>query len=181
MANLIDYSYFTGDVNIPNSNDQNIQSRLSIFISTYEVDFLNKILGYELYKRVVDSPSNADIILLMNGTEYEDDNGVTQKWKGLIDTSAKRSIIANYIYKFWMVDSTVQYSGNSVYVPISTDKEVSNPHSKVHDVWRYMSSEVYSMVCYLLSNENKSKYPEYNSTIASRALYYVKPLNYFDI
>lgn len=90
---LIDASYFVGEIGIPNSADVPTAERIAWFINKYEPLFLQKIMGYPLYKAFVAGmnvipPATPDIRFLniLYGTEYTDIQGLPNKWKGLIVT-----------------------------------------------------------------------------------------------
>lgn len=92
---FIDASYFVGDLNIPNSGSSEIAERITWFIQKYEPIFLQKLLGYPLYKAfiaglAVTPPATPDprLINILYGCEYTDLNGNLQKWKGLIITDS---------------------------------------------------------------------------------------------
>lgn len=179
MANLIDITYFVGDINIPNIDDANVSSRLTFFITKHSQDFLKKILGYALFKRLSDE--SEAITALLSGAEYTDDNGDFQKWNGLVDSTNKISFIANYVFFKWVDDASNQFSGSAFYTPKADDRILVAPIQKSKAAWDLIYAETYNMVCYLLSNSKKDLYPEYSSQLASYALFYTKPINSFDI
>jgi hypothetical protein len=104
---FIDASYFVGELNIPNSDQAPVIERITWFIEKYEPDFLQKLMGYPLYKAFltginVVTPSVPDIkwINILYGTEYIDLRGETQKWKGLIVTDNPiYNLSGGYVYK----------------------------------------------------------------------------------
>lgn len=90
---FIDSSYFVGELNIPNADQQAIAERLNLFIGKYEPDFLQKLMGYPLFKAFlagmnVVPPAIPDIrwLNILYGAEYTDRQGQVAKWKGLIVT-----------------------------------------------------------------------------------------------
>lgn len=104
---LIDASYFVAELNIPNTVDQAINERVAWTIQKYEPDFLQKLLGYPLYKAFVaglnvTSPTVPDIrwTNLLYGAEYTDWNGYAQNWKGLIVTDTPViNMTGGFVYK----------------------------------------------------------------------------------
>jgi hypothetical protein len=104
---LIDKSYFVGDLDIPNTGDLPVSERLTWFIQKYEPDFLQKLLGYPLYKVFiaglnVTAPAVPEqrFIDILYGKEYTDINGLLRKWKGLIVTdSPTLNLAGGYVYR----------------------------------------------------------------------------------
>lgn len=104
---FIDASYFVGNINIPNTGEQSVAERLTLFINKYEPQFLRKLLGYPLYKAfvagmAVPPPATPDqrFLNILYGTEYTDYQGRLQMWKGLIVTDNPVFTIAgNASYK----------------------------------------------------------------------------------
>lgn len=92
---FIDTSYFVAELNIPNSGDTAVAERIQWFINKYEPLFLQKLMGYPLYKAFVSgmnvalpSTPSQRLLNILYGTEYIDFNGLPQKWKGLIVTDS---------------------------------------------------------------------------------------------
>lgn len=104
---LIDKSYFVGDLDIPNTGDLPVSERVIWFIQKYESDFLQKLLGYPLYKVFiaglnVTPPATPEqrFIDILYGKEYTDLNGILRKWQGLIVTdSPTLNIAGGYVYR----------------------------------------------------------------------------------
>lgn len=104
---FIDASYFVGDLNIPNTGDAPVAQRLTWFIEKYEPEFLQKLMGYPLYKAFlaginVISPAVPDMkwLNILYGAEYTDFRGYLQKWKGLIVTDNPiYNLSGGYVYK----------------------------------------------------------------------------------
>lgn len=90
---FIDASYFVGELDIPNSGEPAIAERITLFINKYEPLFLQKLMGYPLYKAFITGlnvipPATPDIrwLNILYGAEYTDRQGFVAKWKGLIVT-----------------------------------------------------------------------------------------------
>lgn len=104
---LIDKSYFVGDLNIPNTGDLPVSERLTWFILLNEPDFLQKLLGYPLYKVFiaglnVTPPTTPEqrFIDILYGKEYTDLNGLQRKWQGLIVTdNPTLNLAGGYVYR----------------------------------------------------------------------------------
>jgi hypothetical protein len=90
---FIDASYFVAELNVPNSGQPAVLEKITWFIEKYEPIFLQKLMGYPMYKAFVAginvvAPATPDIrwLNILYGAEYTDWQGYTQKWKGLIVT-----------------------------------------------------------------------------------------------
>lgn len=104
---FIDASYFVGNLNIPNTDQQAVAEALSLFILKYEPEFLQKLLGYPLYKAFINgmnvvapaTPAQRYLDILY-GKEYTDLNGNLAKWQGLIITDSPTvNLSGNLVYK----------------------------------------------------------------------------------
>lgn len=104
---LIDKSYFVGDLDIPNTGDLPVSERVTWFIQKYEPMFLEKLLGYHLYKPFIAGLSvtppavpEQRFIDILYGKEYTDISGIPRKWKGLIVTdSPTLNLAGGYVYR----------------------------------------------------------------------------------
>jgi hypothetical protein len=104
---FIDASYFVGDLTIPNTDEPAVLQRLTWFIQKNEPVFLQKLMGYPLYKAFlaginVVSPAVPNIkwLNILYGAEYTDFQGYIQKWKGLIVTDIPiYNLSGGYVYK----------------------------------------------------------------------------------
>lgn len=91
---LINASYFVADLNIPNSDQPEIAEKINWYIAKYEPKCLQHILGYPLYKALINAINEVDDLMTLDqryknilfGTEYTGFNGFTKYWKGLITT-----------------------------------------------------------------------------------------------
>lgn len=102
-----DASYYVGDLTIPNGGKTEIAQRITWFIQKYEPVFLQKLLGYPLYKAFVagmsvTAPATPDqrFLNILYGCEYTDLNGYLRKWKGLILTDSPiYNLAGGQVYK----------------------------------------------------------------------------------
>lgn len=104
---FIDASYFVAELSIPNSGELPVSERITWFIEKYEPLFLQRLLGYPLYKAFVAgmnvslpaTPAQRFLDLLY-GKEYTDIQGYIQQWRGIIVTdSPVFNISGNLVYK----------------------------------------------------------------------------------
>ncbi|HEY4288264.1 MAG TPA: hypothetical protein VGN00_14265 [Puia sp.] len=104
---LIDISYFVGDINIPNTDQEPVQQRVNYAIQKYEQEFLRKLLGYPLYKAFISSlqvipPAVPEqrMVDILYGKEYTNLQGRLTQWRGLILTdNPVFNLAGEYIFK----------------------------------------------------------------------------------
>ena len=104
MANLIDYTYFIGEVNLPASALTGTYADIDKFIAKYEPIALRELLGNTHYLELqaeIDAGSyTTKWDRLVNGYDYTEDfngNDHTVSWNGLINTE-KISLLSYFIY-----------------------------------------------------------------------------------
>lgn len=153
---LIDQSYFVGHLLIPNiSGTGPVYEGNAIEvirnIQTHEPDYLKALLGVELYE------------LFIAGIA---ETTPAAKWTNLkaliIDTNAKTSPIAGYVYFHYMRDRVSIMTGAGEAV---SNNENSNPalvQSKMIRAWNNMSNQSDKIIEFLI--ENSSTYPEWDSS-----------------
>jgi hypothetical protein len=175
MPNLIDTSFFVGEINIPNTGKLEIQESLTHFITKYEQDLLQQLFGYELWKSYNADNTTPRFAYIINGVEY--DNG-TKNWRGLIyaNGTTKLSLIANYIYYQWMKDKEIWNSGIGVVRPTPNQAIVMSPGLKMVEAWNDMSEQICEFYDYMNFSKN-DVYPEWSTF----GLWQFKRTNDFDI
>ena len=100
MANLIDDTYFIGDITIPNVNSSDVNDTLDHDITIYEKEILIKLLGYPLYKLMTTTPTLSPFKELIEGEEFSfelDGDTIDVKWEGLQNNN-KISLISYFVY-----------------------------------------------------------------------------------
>ena len=166
MANLIDKTYFIGEIALPNKlTDGGDLSNISTYIAKYERQVLINLLGYDLYKALkteIDAGSyTATWDAFVNGAEYTVD-GYTVKWNGLVN-SELQSFIAYYIYFYYMRDLISSTTGIGEVFNNAENSERISPAAKQANAWsRFL--ELYGSVTdgsfhpsayrYLIENED---------------------------
>lgn len=163
---LIDQTYFTGRLNIPNSDKDFVLERLQYFIDDLEPKFLTDLFGYPLYSLLaVEMQAEEDDSLssystrfdrLINGYEYTRQDTRLHKWNGLffIRDSVKVSLIANYIYWHWLKDQNSQTTGLGENATQAQNATLVSPTIKMNQVWNEMSDMVQQLYCFMQSNRN---------------------------
>lgn len=104
---FIDASYFIGELDIPNSDQQAVLDNITMFINKYEPIFLQNLMGYPMYKAFIAGmnttpPVTPDIqwLNILYGAEYTDRQGLLAKWKGLIITDTPiYNLAGGYAYR----------------------------------------------------------------------------------
>jgi hypothetical protein len=198
---LIDVSYFVGEPTIPNTDNPAVAERVIYFIQKYEPIFLQKLLGYPLFKAFtagisVASPATPDqrYLNILTGIEYTDSSGILQKWKGLVVKTEsadapndynnptfcqKESCIADYIYWQMLKDRATSTSGFGEVSPVSEDAVSKSSWKKAAGRWNQMHRSVCELMAYLVyANTGPTPlYPEWTNTNEIEALRSFKFMN----
>jgi hypothetical protein len=169
MPNLIDSSFFVGDINIPNTSKPEVAESLNLFIAKHETELLKQLFGYELWKSYNTDATTPRFFSLING---EDD------WRGLvynISLDVKGSLIAYYVYWFWMKDKQIWNSGYGTVRPKGDQTEVMPVYLKLMEAWNTFSKQACEFISYI--GNNKDIYPEWSPI----NLWEFNTINDFDI
>jgi len=166
---LIDWTYFIRDIMIPNidpaikSNSAELD-RLNKFILKYETQCLKSILGYPLYKAVVNEQSQR-ITDLLYGTEYTDCQNNLKKWDGIVRPQEFISLIANYIYFYYQESLKAHTSGVGTMITKPDGGREFSPADKMAKAWNFFSEQVYEMTNFLWFQavNNVRTYPEFTN------------------
>lgn len=93
---IIDASYFFGNLEIGQLDEQSVQDKLNLFIDQYEPEFMESVMGYASYKAfkagLLEDPIEEKWTNLLSGAEYTDINGRLQSWKGIIRNTGAISV-----------------------------------------------------------------------------------------
>lgn len=142
MANLIDYTYFVDDINVPDANGT--YSTLDDFITKFEKKYLIRVLGYTLYKLIAayDSAhpeaSEQRIRDIIEGKEFQSDDLVfTYKWNGLKNTDLI-SPIAYYVYYHHQVSKITHTSTSGEKKNAIENSQPVETSFKLYDAWNNM-------------------------------------------
>lgn len=166
---IIDDTYFTGKINVPNLKEYNGSDVNAIeeYIQKYGRLFLRETLGNVLYKDLMENLDSEDGALLPNadekwvklidGTEYVKD-GVTYTWLGIKGGSDlyKESVLAYFIYLNYF--EITYFTGFSLAVTEAKNSTVINPSNHLVEIWNdfvglYQGSCSYNPGIYFNSNE----------------------------
>ncbi len=138
---IIDYTYFKGDIYIPNLNKTEVLENLNNFIAEYEKKILIDLLGYDLYKNFTegieaDSPAQKWLDL-RDGKEYTvdyDGSEYTVKWAGL-KNAEKESLLAYFTYFYLVRSGAISLTGIGAVVNQSDNSNTVSPSSRIINAW----------------------------------------------
>lgn len=143
MANLIDATYFVGDIEIPNIAQAPVAADLLKSITLHEKEVLIDLLGYTLYKELqvaIALPYTAGDKWgkLINGEEFSfelDGETINTKWDGLKGFE-KKSLIAYNIYFYHRRKRASYMSGSKTEVEAESENSVKTSLSeKLIYIW----------------------------------------------
>jgi len=147
MANIIDSTYFKGEILLTNKTD--LATDITEAITRYEKEILIALLGYKTYKDMIATPTVEPYLSLINGAEFEFTfDGITQlqKWEGLKNTD-KESLIAYYVFYKYFERTFSKSSGVNVVKPKAEAAETTTPLWKMINAWNRMI-ELYGFIPY---------------------------------
>lgn len=168
---IIDTTYFQGHLMIAQKNQVAISSNLEVMIRQCEDEFLQKILGYQLYKDFTAALTGTPAqkwIDLRDGKEFTDAIGQLNKWVGFKNTD-KKSPIANYVYYKWMENEVSSTTGTGEKKMIFSSSVNYSPGQKMTRAWNEMV--IWNRVLYKFLEVNKDVYSYY--VFHSNELFYV--------
>lgn len=141
---LIDGTYFTRELSIPNVNEMqtDVSDNLEMLVDEKVRLFLQVVLGFELYASldsdIVNGVLKSDAAQrwkdLVNGKTYNDGS---KNWAGLLQAygTYKKSLLANFVFHDWLAGNTTSVSGVGE-VNIKGKNSVSViPNQRLSKVW----------------------------------------------
>lgn len=164
---IIDDSYFTGKINVPNNTEYNGSTVEAIedYINKYGRLFMRETLGNVLFKDLMLNLDNGELIEnaaqkwvdLINGKEYVK-NGETYTWQGIKGGCDlyKDSVLAYFVYLNYF--EITYFTGFSLASTESKNSTVINPSNhlvEIHNdfVSLYQGSCDYEPISYFYPNE----------------------------
>jgi hypothetical protein len=162
MSNIIDHTYFYGKLSLPQTNNTEGRSIVDQFITTYEPEYLQKALGYDLWKAFttgIEGSGEPDQRWkdLLEGKEITYQNR-TYKWTGFENTE-KKSPIACYVYYKYMEDKASDNTLVGTVVQNVDNNTRVNSLRKMVDAWNSMVDM--NNTLWLFLYQNKADYPEW--------------------
>jgi hypothetical protein len=179
----IDASYFFGPLHVAQKSDSAVSGSLTMFIDEHEDRLLTDLLGYDLYKAYKAGIANSTQIYkdIRDGKEYTNRAGISTKWRGLIYTvgSAKKSLIANYVYWHWMQNEVSSTTGTGEKVAANQNAVNVSPAGKMVEAWNEMVTMIWDLIEFLLTKE--SDYPQFQEQYSRIHCGLLKKQNLFGI
>lgn len=173
---LISPPCFKGEIVIPNITDPSVQNRVQGFIDKYEPICLVNVLGYELYKALLATPTDPRFVDLVEGAEFTNCYGQLSMWEGLVPTNCNESLIANFIYTKLIEDDVSLNTGYGMVKMSPAEAYAFNAGEKITRAWNSFSQSVARMNWFL--GNNGSVYPEF---VMCSNYIFAKPINVFDL
>lgn len=159
---LIDYTYFVGQINIPNVDKPATLQALDTFIAENENDTMCNLLGYELFKafQTEIATQTQRMVDLRDGVEYSY-GGRLYKWRGLkfLQNNTKYSLLAYYIYFMYMQNKATNTSGTGENVATTENSVAHNSIDK--QVYAHNQFVRHSADLYQFLNAKYNLYPEW--------------------
>ena len=155
---IVDNSYFTGKLNIPNLSDNqdyiNNNDKLDNAIKEYEFIYLKSILGFEVAKDVLDKVQADGQVT--GGQKYKDLIEGEGEWKGLRYevNGVKYSQIANYVYCQYLLENQTELTEAGNTIATFEKGNVISSWSKYNRAWQDMMLERQLHYVYDLSYYN---------------------------
>lgn len=173
---ILDVTYFDGgELNIPGTGREATDDLLNDFITLYEPEFLQKSLGYPLFK-LFNAAINPGPVpdgrfkdLLNGNVEYVDCQKNTKLWGGL--NTKLTTPIAMYVWYWWQrknvsytTPSGEQKGKSENATPVGIDTKQMQQWNKMNRIicqmWEYLEQSK--------NNDGTKKYPEFNRALTCR-------------
>lgn len=181
---LIDHTYFIGEINLPNTTKADVQERLNFFINKYEEKLLIELLGYDLYKQyktgLTAQEPESKWLDIRDGAEYTNSAGIMFKWDGLRNEETKKSMIANYVYYWWMRNEVSQTSAVGEVITTTENAVRTSPSVKMSRAWNEMVESSWRLIRFLDAKTTvyyPNSYRYWNSLTQARLSDVLTPLN----
>jgi len=162
---LIDKTYFVFEINIPDSEFDDLDA----YITRYEKEILQKVLGYALWKLVSAYTTGSDqrIKDIVEGKEYTNSDGDLIKWNGLKNED-KISFIAYYVYYWYSRNKSSMLGQLGQIKPKTESSSPASPAMSLSQSWLRMKTlagsarqDLNMPSLYNFLTENESDYPEW--------------------
>jgi hypothetical protein len=173
---IVNTSFFYGNLYIAQITEASVQALVNDYINRYEPQFLQSLMGYGLYKKFIDNPTDPIYVDIINGKEYTNTLGRLAKWEGLKlvvvapvnpAPGKYRGPIANYIWYNYIKDNNTQTTALGEKA-VENGEVLVSPYRKMVKVWNEMVKYNESLVHFL--EANKTLYPDFSRNYISREL-----------
>lgn len=164
---LIDETYFVGETNIIDTSNQSVAERLTLFISKYEEELLRALLGDTLYDEYItgtSAPFTEETIEqkwkdLRDGKTFTDQAGNDYRWMGFRKASSKQSIIANYVYYWFMRDKATLTTAVGEVEAKTDGSNKASGNTKMVRAWNEMVE--WNRILIIFLDVNNETYPSF--------------------
>ncbi len=153
---LINNTYFLRrKTTIPNQNSPAILDNLDSYISVFENEYRDKVLGVKLNDEFETGLNEAIIdpkwLALRDGATFEYES-VTYRWKGF-NNAVKDSTIALYIFWVLVRDGNTEFTGVGTISSVSENADRVSPIHLLVITWNRMVCDNRILEKFLLANE----------------------------
>lgn len=163
---IIDSSYFINKINLPQVGNTEGEADVNNFISQYETEYLQCVLGYDLWQAFINGidgsglPSEQRWIDLLEGAVFTY-KGCTYKWGGFKTAAPalKISPIANYVYYQYVDNKITDFTLAGTVVSTTDNNRTVNPVDRLVIAWNAMVDM--NKLLYKFLKANKTDYPEW--------------------
>lgn len=164
MSTIIDYTYFTGKISLPQTANTEGRTTVTQFIETCEPEYLKKTLGYELWKAFTEGIAGSGTpdqrwVDLLEGKDFQY-NDRSYSWAGFV---AMPSPIAQYVYYWYMENKATDTTLVGPVVQTVDNNARVNAVRKMIDAWNEMVR--LNRVLYYFLSVNKEIYPEWSGRL----------------
>ena len=168
---LTDIDQFIFELNIPNTDREDVREAINMATYKYEKPLMFEILGYDLAKALyaeldAGEPYEARFERLINGAEYQDANGRTFYWRGLVvddEGLFKTSLPAHYVYYWFTRNEATLTTGVGEAIGETENAIRTSPKAKQVKAYNDMLAYVVGMVAFIQANIED--YPEYEAAM----------------
>jgi hypothetical protein len=183
MSNIVNASFFIGDINIPNLGNTAIIERLNSFVAKYEEQCFTELFGYAFYKLYKDNVSSERMMFITDGSEYSGCFGDLQNWEGIV-VNENTSFLAFYIYYYFQQSSATLTTGVSTAAAHTDGASSVSPAEKMVYAWNEYSEIASSLLNFLWfkkDSANQRLYPEFTAHQLRKSASISRKINIFSI
>lgn len=157
MSQITQLNHFAGNIYLPNTTNQlSVEgAKATAFILKYEPEYLQYILGYELYDLFEDGLlANTTIYKnIRDGVTYTDVwTGRTEKWYGFATVGTNP--IANYIYYQLLKNNAQQTTGIGQVNTVAENATRVSPEIPMCSAWNEMVDFNIKLYGFLYANQD---------------------------
>jgi len=155
----LDVNYFYGPLTIPQVTDQAVARNLAYYFATYEIPFLKLLLGEALYNAY-----NAGLAEVTPAAKWTALQSEIYNVVGSIPNQIKVSVVANYVYWFYMRDMVTQSTGSGEKIAAAENATNASSVQKVKLAWNMMAKRNREIHAWLKARV--TDYPEWVEPVA---------------